>query len=146
MSRRRLVLSSLLVGLWLLCTAPAAAAFGPLWAQPTDGGARLAASGGGATVVWAEHHADGASLMAQRYDRGGLALLPSPVTLASGLGDLTHWLVASGGGQETLVAWKAGGVTWLLRTPLDAAPSLGPVAVCTDAAVAARREIGRAHV
>lgn len=137
-------------GRWLVVAAVCAAAlalagtapaFTPLWSQPVNGAARLVAARG-AMVVWAAESAGSVVLLGRAYDAAGEPLGTEPVALVDGVSGLTDWLAAPAPGGDVTLAWKSGGVTYVARRTAAGAPVYGPVAVCSDEAVAAARGAG----
>ena len=81
--------------------------------------------------------------MAQRYDGAGEPLGDTPTVLVGGISGLSDWFAAGDGADGVVVAWKAGGTTSVRRVLADGRAAYGPVAICSDAAVAALRGTGR---
>ena len=142
MSKRWLLLPLLIVALLAASSSAALAAYGPLWSQPVSSAARLVAGESGATVVWATADGAGATLMAQRYDSAGEPVGDAPAVLVGGISGLSDWFAAGDGADGVVVTWKAGGVTSVRRIFAGGAAAYGPVAICSDAAVAALRGPG----
>jgi hypothetical protein len=142
MSSRRLLV--LVFGLVVFAASPAIARadHGPLWSQPAAEAAQLVADDYGATVVWAAADGAGATLVARRFDPAGEPLDPVPAVLVDGIVGLSDWLATTDGDGGVIVAWKAAGTTWVRRVAAGGAGSYDPVAVCSDAAVAALRGPG----
>ncbi len=144
MSRRRLLLL-LPVLVLALCAASspvALADYAPLWSQPVTSAAQIVAGDAGVTVVWAAADGAGAALVAQRYDRAGEPLGAAPAVLTDGIDGLSDWLATGDGDGGVIATWKAGGVTSVQRFAANGSGVFGPVTVCSDAAVAARRGSG----
>ena len=142
MSKRWLLLPLLIIALLAVSSPSALAAYGPLWSQPVSSAARLVAGESGATAVWATADGAGAALVAQRYDSAGEPIGDAPTVLVDSINGLSDWFAVADGADGVVVVWKASGTTAVRRVFASGAAAYGPVAVCSDAAVAAQRGAG----
>jgi hypothetical protein len=146
MSRRWPVLLIFVAILLAIAASPAYAAYGPLWSHDAGAGAVLCADTSGATAVWVSSGPGGSAVLAQRFSRDGEPRTASPQTLVDGIAGLTDWLAVADRFSGVAVAWKAGGVTYVQGFDVDGGAAYAPVAVCSDAQVAALRGAGATAV
>lgn len=130
---RRTLVMALFFLVALACAAPTAPAYAPVVASTLLPHAVLAPGADPAVVVWPS--LDGSRLLTKHWPPTGGPLTDYPV--ASGIADLQGWY-AVGHGTRVTVVWKDGGTVWVKCVDAASGSTVyGPVAVCTDAAVAA---------
>jgi hypothetical protein len=132
MVRRTLVIA-LLVVVALACAAPVAAAYQPIVGHAVAVDSVLVPGAEPAAVVWPA--SGGTQLLAQQFPHSGA---PGPVrTVATGITSVAR-VFAAGDGTRVTVVWQDGSTVWAACIDLaDGSTVFGPVAVCTDAEVAA---------